>query len=68
MRKWKDNIKMDLKEIVYEGMDWLHLAQDAVQWHGLVNMYWTSDFIKIRHFLLVWVTVNFQEGLSYGIC
>jgi len=23
--RWEDNIKMDLKEIGWEGMDWMHL-------------------------------------------
>jgi hypothetical protein len=25
--RWGDNIKMDLKEIGWEGVDWIHLAQ-----------------------------------------
>jgi hypothetical protein len=36
-RKWVDNIKMDLREIVWNGMDWIDLAQDRVQWRALVN-------------------------------
>jgi hypothetical protein len=28
-RRCKDNIKMDLNEIGYEGMDWIHLEQDT---------------------------------------
>ena len=27
-RKWEDNIKMDLQEVGYGGMDWIELAQD----------------------------------------
>jgi hypothetical protein len=27
---WDDAIKMDIKEIVLEGVDWIHLAQDRV--------------------------------------
>jgi hypothetical protein len=27
-RMWMDNIKMDLKEIGWDGMDWIDLAQD----------------------------------------
>jgi hypothetical protein len=27
-RKWEDNIRMDLREIVREVVDWIHLAQD----------------------------------------
>jgi hypothetical protein len=26
--RWEDNIKMDLREIELEGVDWIHLAQD----------------------------------------
>jgi hypothetical protein len=32
-----DNIKMDLREIGWNGMDWIDLAQDSVQWRSLVN-------------------------------
>jgi hypothetical protein len=27
-RRWVDNIKMDLREIGWDGMDWIDLAQD----------------------------------------
>jgi hypothetical protein len=27
-RRWKDNIRMGLREIGSEGVDWIHLAQD----------------------------------------
>jgi hypothetical protein len=36
-RKWEDNIRMDLKEIEYEVVDWIRLAQDGDQWLALVN-------------------------------
>jgi hypothetical protein len=29
-----DNIKMDLREIVCDGMDWIDLAEDKDQWKG----------------------------------
>jgi hypothetical protein len=31
-------IKMDLREIGWDGMDWIDLAQDRDQWRVLVNM------------------------------
>jgi hypothetical protein len=35
--RWVDNIKMDLREIGWGGMDWIELAQDRDQWRDLVN-------------------------------
>jgi hypothetical protein len=32
-----DNIKMDLREIGWDGMDWIDLAQNRDQWRTLVN-------------------------------
>jgi hypothetical protein len=36
-RRWKDNIKMDLREIGIDGANWIHLAQDRVQRRVFVN-------------------------------
>jgi hypothetical protein len=36
-RRWMDNIKMDLREIGWDGVDWVNLAQDRDQWRALVN-------------------------------
>jgi hypothetical protein len=36
-RRWVDNIRMDLGEIGWDGMDWIDLAQDRDQWRALVN-------------------------------
>jgi hypothetical protein len=36
-RRWVDNIKMDLTEIEWDGVDWIELAQDRDQWRALVN-------------------------------
>jgi hypothetical protein len=33
-----DNIKMDLGEIRWGGMDWIGLAQDRDKWRALVNV------------------------------
>jgi hypothetical protein len=37
-RRWVDNIKMDLRKIGWDGMDWIDLAQERDQWRALVNM------------------------------
>jgi hypothetical protein len=36
-RRWVDNIKMDLREIGWDGMDWIDLAQGRDQWRVQVN-------------------------------
>ena len=35
--RWEDNIKMDVKEVGCEGMDWIDLAQDRDRCRTLVN-------------------------------
>jgi hypothetical protein len=35
--KWKDNIKIDLRWIGIDGVNWIHLAQDRFQWRAFVN-------------------------------
>jgi hypothetical protein len=35
--RWEDGIKMDLTEIGWEGVEWIHLAQDRDWWWALVN-------------------------------
>jgi hypothetical protein len=36
--RWVDNVKMDLRETGWGGIDWINLAQDRDQWRALVNM------------------------------
>jgi hypothetical protein len=36
-RRWMDNIKMDLREVGWNGTDWIDLDQDRAQWRALVN-------------------------------
>jgi hypothetical protein len=37
VRRWMDNIKMDLLEIGVNVVDWIGLAQDRSRWRALVN-------------------------------
>jgi hypothetical protein len=36
-RRWEDNIRMDVREIGWEGVDWNYMPEDRDQWRGLVN-------------------------------
>jgi hypothetical protein len=37
MRRWEDNIKMDLREIGFGDVDWIQWAQDRDRWRAVVN-------------------------------
>jgi hypothetical protein len=36
-RRWVGNIKMNLREIRWDGVDWIDVVQDRDQWRALVN-------------------------------
>jgi hypothetical protein len=36
--RWVDNIKMDLVEIKWVGVDWIGLPQDRDKWRALANV------------------------------
>jgi hypothetical protein len=36
-RRWEDNIKTNLREIGIDGVNWIQLAQDRIQWRAFVN-------------------------------
>jgi hypothetical protein len=36
-RRWADNIKIDLREIGWDGVDWTDLAQDIDQWMAILD-------------------------------
>jgi hypothetical protein len=57
---------MDLRQIVCEGVDWIHLAHDAAQW--LAVAYTIIHFrvqYNIRNLLVSWATVSFWKLLCF---
>ena len=36
-RIWQNNIKMDIGEVNWQGMDWIDLAQEKDRWRAFVN-------------------------------
>jgi hypothetical protein len=37
-RRWEGNINLDLREIRIDGVNWIQLAQDRVQWRDFVKV------------------------------
>jgi hypothetical protein len=57
-RRWEDNIKMDLKEIGFDYVDWIHLVQDRDRWRALVN-----TVMRLR---VPWNAGNFLTSWAYS--
>jgi hypothetical protein len=36
-RRWVDNIRMGLEEVIWGDVDWIGLANDRNKWRALVN-------------------------------
>ena len=36
-RRWEDNIKLDLQEVGFGGVNWIEMAQDRDRWRAVVN-------------------------------
>jgi hypothetical protein len=52
MNKLKNDIKMDLRVIVFESVDWIRLAKEADRWRDLViTVINLRIFQKAKHFL-----------------
>jgi hypothetical protein len=50
-RRWVDNIKMDLREIGWDGVDWMDMAQDRDKWRALGN---TLLNLRVLEWLYSW--------------
>jgi hypothetical protein len=57
-RRWMDNIKMDLREIGWDGIDWIDLAEDRDQWRALVN--------AVMNFRVPYNAGKFFSGYTIG--
>jgi len=66
-RRLEDNIRMDLREIGWGGVDWIHLTEVTDQWRALVN---TVMNLRVPrkggwiYWLAEWLSVS-QDGLCF---
>jgi hypothetical protein len=46
--RWEDGIKMDLREIGWGSVEWIHLAQDRDRWRAVVNAVMNLRVLALR--------------------
>jgi len=53
--RYEDNIKIDLKELGYKNVGWIHVVQDRILWRALVSTALNHGALKkTGNFLIVW--------------
>jgi len=59
----EQNFKMNHTNVQWEGMDWIHLAQDRDRWQGFVNMAVNLQVsYNVGNFMAGLRTVGFLQG------
>jgi len=68
-RSWEDNIRMNLREAGWEGVDWMHLVENQDQCRAFVNTVMNSQVPwKEGNFLTTLVTLTcWRTALLHGI-
>jgi hypothetical protein len=51
-RRWEDGIKMDVTEIGWGCVEWIHLVQDRDRWRAVVNAVMNLRILAPRNWLV----------------
>jgi hypothetical protein len=64
-RRW-ENIKINIRGVGWEGLDWIHLAQYRDQRRALANTVLTFGFYnrRVANFLISWGTIELEDSYS----
>jgi hypothetical protein len=61
-RRWED-IRMDVREIGWEGVGWIHLLQGRDQWRAVVKAVMNLRVPReAENFLINWATISFSRS------
>jgi hypothetical protein len=62
--RWEDNIKMNLQEVEYMGMDWIELTQDREGWR-VVSAKESTDqtYLRCCPNWGMWIRLCYFEGV-----
>jgi hypothetical protein len=65
-RRWGCYMKINLREIGWEDVDWTHLPQNRDKWRAPVNTVMNLRVLwNIRNLLTRWETVSFSRGTLF---
>jgi hypothetical protein len=66
-QKWEANIRMDLREIGWRGVDWIQVAQNRDQWQALMDTELNLWFpLKSGNFLTSYMTISFSRRTPWS--
>jgi hypothetical protein len=57
-RRWEVGIKMDLREIGWGSVEWIHLAKDRDRWRAVVNAVMNLLVLVPQSYLASWFWDN----------
>jgi len=63
-RGWEDNIKMDIEEIGWNYLDWIHVTEDRDKWRALANTF-MDLLVPAGNFLTSWGVLVSQNGVPW---
>jgi hypothetical protein len=67
--RWEDNIKMDLKKMVWASMDWIGMAQDRNKGQAVLDTVMNIRILwNACNFLISGRTDGFSRTLFRGVC
>jgi hypothetical protein len=55
-RRWEDGIRIDLREIGWESVNWIQLAQDRDRWRAVVNTVMNLRVLAPRNYLIFFMS------------
>ncbi|KAJ4428425.1 hypothetical protein ANN_24462 [Periplaneta americana] len=64
-RRWEDNIKMALREVGYDGRDWINLARDRGQWRAYMRAAMNLGFLKSQILSPLIRNLNSHPEITY---
>jgi hypothetical protein len=61
-RRWEDGIRMDVRDISLEGVDWIRLSQDRDRWRAVVSAVMNFRVLAPRSYLFICNIFNDAVG------